>query len=380
MSKSSSSAGEHHFKTDFTTEVIANASTTTVGFMWLGDRVASLDRAWLGEPSKTTYRDVSVTLSVEERQFVEWSRASLLSGSLSLDRPVGDGAWARPLAVEAHDDEIRWPVPNGQIPGVEVFAEVSSGPEMLTQFVGLGSADAACIAAFARRWGVLELCRHGLPAAHRPMVLQPALAVLPLPPPCALLAEPGADGHLWHVEPVNGWHATVAQFRAALTLGAQLARHEMGAKDDWQTLIRYQVQCRVPIRGVVDDSESTEAAVYIKDWQPYRLEAPKSWEEGAGALAGLIRDWLRWGGVGVRFWFPPKVVLVPRGLFGALALQLAFTLAGGGFLTCDGCGQPFTRKRRPRAGEGTYCPNCGPRVAAKFRQRRKRGTGNTTKP
>ena len=64
------------------------------------------------------------------------------------------------------------------------------------------------------------------------------------------------------------------------------------------------------------------------------------------------------------------------GLTAALMAQFLFTGAGAaGVATCAACGNLFLPRRRPQAGENSYCSDCGIRAAWREAQRRRRRIG-----
>lgn len=90
---------------------------------------------------------------------------------------------------------------------------------------------------------------------------------------------------------------------------------------------------------------------------------PEQMSEKARSLIGiLVDDLMRLGDVRLGFEWTgplPEVNLEPGGLFGALALELAFAVGrASGFAFCDGCGDVYAPTRRPAHGKRRYCREC----------------------
>lgn len=119
---------------------------------------------------------------------------------------------------------------------------------------------------------------------------------------------------------------------------------------------------------------------------PDRLVTPEetrdpSWvvKRQRNALTRRTQYWLtELADVGLRFSWDdkaggPTIKLAGErsDLFGALGLQLMFAMSGsGGFVTCSGCGAPYTPRRQPIAGRRHYCQNCGRTAAIRDAQAR----------
>lgn len=83
--------------------------------------------------------------------------------------------------------------------------------------------------------------------------------------------------------------------------------------------------------------------------------------DGQRFILSVVVDWLlELSAVRPRFlWLeddPPILYLDTNGLFGALARDLSFAAAKvSGFRICAGCGEAFTRDRKPVAGKRSWC-------------------------
>ena len=125
-------------------------------------------------------------------------RTDLELAGLSPDVPTIGASWTVPAAIAIHDDHLVWS-------GAHRRRHVDPRPDFLMRFAALARVPddqlGVAVLAFARQWGVLRLCAHGLPSTHRPLrfavgndqppaVCQPRIGVLRPSPqvsgPCAL--------------------------------------------------------------------------------------------------------------------------------------------------------------------------------------------------
>ncbi len=225
----------------------------------------------------------------------------------------------------------------------------------LLEFVRLDTDKAEDILAFAQRWGLMRICRHGKPADHHP--------------DCDPLQEDKlAESVRVHWEPLEDWRRLVLQVRTILEVMADMTTgtERLGKDRDWKTI----AECAIPswASGLDDSSLLRSQGVYGPDesWHLITLE----WEEShLTALGRCIENWLLYGGVRLAAYLERERIfgllrLEPsvNNLAGVLALQLANAATSRvGIYRCDdpGCRKPYTPlKRRPRAGESHFCPAC----------------------
>jgi hypothetical protein len=191
---------------------------------------------------------------------------------------------------------------------------------------------------FARRYGVLDLCQHGIPASAPSSVVPGHI-----PGWCAHI---GTDGRVW--EPITRWVSYARQVRALLNLAVALEKGEPGLNADW-------------------------AAAWDED-----REVPDSPKSRAYQLASVVNHWIWLGGV--RPMLHSGTALELRlgggGTFGILAVQLALLVTQAHNLAvCSGHTGFYLRglgRRAPKSGQSNFCPNCEGRVAARLRKRRER--------
>ncbi len=221
---------------------------------------------------------------------------------------------------------------------------VGEGKDLLEGFLALADAADSDVEAYARRWGILGLCRHGLPAGHESVRLFIAGAKLTgdktafMRPIDRAGKEHGAavvDAPCWSGNPSDGWREPTELWR----IYADLARNLLLAAN----------VARIAGR-----------------------ESPDARRSGLNLLAGELDQWLTLAPMQVRFIVRqgrPSISLVPRNpisaLSAVLAAQVCFAAsASKDLLLCANCGRPYFPKRKPpREGTRTYCPRCGVKAA-----------------
>lgn len=181
---------------------------------------------------------------------------------------------------------------------------------VLDGFVGLARATDKQVLRFARRFGALELCAHGLP-------------------------------FVWHVT-----HLT----------RAQCERLELQQTDLYR---RYAAKARavLNVASLLHRQRVPGAADFASfEWTPTGVISA---ETARRAIEIEIRCWLLWGRVRpVVTWQhgDATVKLSGDGLWGALARQLAFAVTRTErWALCAGCGELFLPTRRPREGNRSWC-------------------------
>jgi hypothetical protein len=259
--------------------------------------------------------------------------------------------WRVPARVDLEGERLFWSEELGRV----VRPERGTHREVLEGFVGLANASAKRVLAYARRWGVLRLCAHDFPATHpprywpsRPVEAHACPYVIidnrdPRVPirqgdvhPCRPRGM--VDGQPW--EPVAAWRCWSLKARAIVTLAAQLRNGRIGGEQDWRVAWGYE--------GMPSGKGY---------WTP-----PRSVDHGWRQLTEMVNHWI--GAAAARIWVERRekraeVTFGGGGLFGALAVQLAFTMGRTKSLAiCDECGRGFEPNRWPRAGERHYCPEC----------------------
>jgi hypothetical protein len=239
----------------------------------------------------------------------------------------------------------KWPIPTGleldrtgqflRYRILQPARHAAPTRDLLDDFTELVDLEGRDVLAFAKRWGVLGLCaEHNRPASH------------PLEGSAHLFGGGCALNEIG--DPLEAWFTLARQFRAVRLIAARLRDNEKGRTEDWRALGYPRTPKRIRQHDVIEQT--------IQGW----------------LLEGDVRPQFLWDGP------QPRFELVARstysGLFGALATQLAITIAGAtSDAICDACGQPYVPKRKPQAGRHHYCDREHCRYAAqRFSQRRRR--------
>lgn len=214
---------------------------------------------------------------------------------------------------------------------------------MLNAFVRIR--DGEDIVRFARRYGVLQICAHGQPVAHRRA--------------CDPLAD---ERGRW--DPVPRWLAYVAQAKAILDIAGKLHREIPVKPADWKGLDEL-------FSWVYPDGVSREI-------QENPDRNTRSFHQTLVILTLLT--WVELADVKPLLWWfgeKPSIRLyyAYRGwTFGVLTVQLMMAVGTARDVAlCDGCGLPYLRlNRAPQRGRRNYCLECRGTVAARLRKRAQR--------
>lgn len=306
--------------------------------------------------------------------------------------------WFVPQDIVLERDRLCWRPsrPSSEFPGFRyAYTKRSPGPGLLEQFVSLGDAADEDILRYARHWGVLVICEHGLPASHsehcRPMSLSMR-----------------SEYAFW--EPLESWRFFARQGKRILELAASTCNGQSMERAFTEDVLARPPSPRRsggPRRAV----RRRERAVRL-DRSLYILHERKNIYElwlgdlsrVAPAEVGKGRDrqldtltrqrafvsyavncWLNWGRARPQLDWQgptPTIELTTGGMLpmyadrlsGALALQLAYAVASAeGVATCFACGRFYTPTRRPAAGRRSFCPACGLRAAWRTSKRIARG-------
>jgi hypothetical protein len=216
---------------------------------------------------------------------------------------------------------------------------------LLSAFVALANGSDRDVLRFAKRFGALDLCKHGLPLGHRAgdLIVQAGLRLRLRSPDKRRPVHPNAIlksrlnrppcGERLLKQPAELYRGYAAQMRAVLGLAAAVHRREAGRPEDWAILRPERDRATRPAVSIARDTVEQE-----------------------------VSRWLLWGRAQLQFrWLWPndtRVELTGAGLWGALARQLAFAVAKvDGFAVCAGCGSVFVPKRQPISGRRAWCGN-----------------------
>ncbi len=271
--------------------------------------------------------------------------------TVELERPSAGADWPRHADVTIEGDDLAfWWARATKVAGgyrARVATEPTEpGPGMLERFASLCRADNDAILAYAKRWGALEICGHGLPRGHPPTEGMRRTTYF-----CEE-RYPGSERMrpIGHLEPIRIWRNESLRFRAILDLAA----------------------------GLWDEPTSVGSPA---TWKIIGKGQPSDIETAHRTLVAQVNFFLQLGQV--RPWAattPPYIRIGGHDLFGALAVQLLLaTSRSSGWAVCSACAGAYAPTRRPAAGRLNYCPSCretgtANRIAARNYRLRKRLT------
>lgn len=265
----------------------------------------------------------------------------LAGGDYVFDAPVSE-RWPVPDWVRVEKERLVYPSPP--------WKNEAPRPDrsMLKEFLLLEgeSVTRASVETFARKWGVLGICRHGRIAGH-PVLGESSRGF------CTPLGYPGNSLS----EAIERWEYWARYMRSLLNLAAAIESGDAGDAEDWKNLPR------IPPR-------------LLK-----RL--------GEGDL-GMAREGVAAATTSLIAIAPFSLRLVPENgryamrlgpathfsaLFCSLAMEVLSYMLGGRLAVCSGCGRMFSAGRA-RTGKLRWCPRAACQRAARAeasRQYRRRG-------
>lgn len=265
-----------------------------------------------------------------------------MAGMNVIDRAqFGTDVWLRPTeieSVEAHLVWREWPEAVGK-----------TDERMLDRFLALAAASDEEIHAYATTYGVL---------ASGPTRTGPMIDVTRIR---------GRSGSGTYREPVAAWRDIAAHFAALLDVSAAL--HRTGQAADADAWKRVGAFSRTQMKAGL--SADDEAWLHRISPTAKAAAAPRLW------LENILNTWLEFCGVTpVLIWHGsprPRIEMNPRSLLGALVVEVAFTVGtSAGVATCSHCGRTYLPKRKPKAGQQAFCPDCRERGRRAAYQRRRR--------
>lgn len=176
---------------------------------------------------------------------------------------------------------------------------------------------------FARRYGPLGLCKHGLPPMHRGSWYRDVIK----------------DGELVEVIHTGEWEPRLG-----------------GSERGWCPPVSPE-----PIKKWLVLSELALSHVNLAaSLKTGTIRELKGFAKLF--LMDRVNEWL--GDAGVRLelnWdkHEPVLTLTGGGAFGALGVQLLTAVTANTLAVCSGCGKPYLRMtRRPKAGQRNFCGTC----------------------
>ena len=234
---------------------------------------------------------------------------------------------------------------------------------MLQRFIELHQASDEEILKYAKDWGILGLCAHGLPSFR----LTTNTALRCDIKPCAWVPSPLAQGFVsvdapfypgFFCEDLAAWRRFSAAAAAVIQIAANLSRERFDESD-------------LAWRSLLSQPQPGPPNWKLGDYDLFLIDRPLKPSEKLRAARGLlareINTWLDIGGTGLSFscerggkW---RISFASRGfpnLFGLLALKLMFTISeSDGIVFCSTCPRAYLpNERRPSAGRANYCDVC----------------------
>jgi len=342
----------------------------------------------MGPETRRLEYDVNMTNSPEPAvDWPAWNFSEVAFSGRRLDRPGPEGGYFRPKRVTASDGRlVYWYLDPDEPLGVisdepEDDLTPPAAPASSTDFVPAGGkqledlidprlrSDEA-IVEYARRWGVLEICDHGLPRTH-----SAGLSML-----CRPLRHDSMDNGGW--EPLAAWRFFRSQALGLLAISDRLRRGERIEREAWRPLFdedgpRLAHDRRVDYGDRVDPPQ-VSSPLDLRTGRIGPRPPPLSWVLPPDAdvrpvweydlhvqrwAAGLvIQSWLEvgrpemfasWTGRGA------SISTGARSLFGALAIKVALAASGSfSFSICHECRALFLPIRRAKRGQRSYCDEC----------------------
>lgn len=248
---------------------------------------------------------------------------------LQWQRPLTSTSWYVPEVINVQGENLVWDWcrPNSK-PGTEA-KRVQANPGLLKEFMTLRDAKVSKVLQFARDWGLLFLCEHGLPAWHN------GEQCLPLGKYIEQVRT--------RSEPIEAWR--------------NYAHRAFVICDKADSIYR-----------------DMDKRVSVKD----RYEI---WNRQV-LLSTEVQRWLDQAGVNVEFfWSQDKVmsILGTPSLFAALSVQLLSTVSKSSLAICCNCGEIYNAPRRPRSDQRNYCDKDECKLARLRDAQRDRRAGRSKK-
>ena len=282
-------------------------------------------------------------------------------GDVFPDRPMQSGRLFVPQKIQVDGDSLTWSwvppwVPQGDEKRVTYR---QAKPGMLADFIRLHDANDETILAYARKWGMLGLCEHGLPCSHNQGTSGPSclpMLVTPLP------RQKGSTFRL--MEPLAAWRIWSRKAQSFINIGARLNQGKLPRVEDWQML-----------KDLRDSGlGETEHEPFMETVSNARAEL--AYELDGWISIGQVRPRISWRND--KACFSLDAVSSGPNLFGLLALNIAVAIASGdgekGLAVCSACGDSYIPTRRPDPNRRNYCERCGLKAAQRVASRKYRQT------
>jgi hypothetical protein len=211
---------------------------------------------------------------------------------------------------------------------------------MLRRFADLSpSKDPLAVLEFARRYGVLHLCEHGLPASHNPGLLRFSRNQFPA---CKPRGWDGLTPPPRGSEPISEWLALSQRARGILSVADKLRTGRPGAQDGWEDAYASTGGFFLEVAGKTVEGDWFALCHLVNEWIQIGQFIPKVFHRN-GRIVVRFRCWSRFGQ-----------------LFGALGMQLMLALIRApGVAVCSNCGGLYRPDRTPAPFRANFCGSCG---------------------
>jgi len=327
-------------------------------------------------------------------------RLELAGVPTPLEQAAVPKEWCVPEDIELRDDRLWWrpSKPSPAFPGLTyAYAKRAPGPGLLEQFVALSDAPAEDILRYARHWGVLVICHHGLPASHSEH--------------CRPMTRSGRGRYVFW-EPIESWRYFARHAKGILEIAAATHNGQVIESAITERLFPMPPSTKRSgahhplVRRRRDEKVRLDRLLYViherknifEHWFADTIESgsmefashppgkAKTLTRQRAFVSYAVNGWLNWGRARPQIDWDgptPTIELTTGGILpmyadrlsGALALQLAYAVASSeGVATCFACGRFYTPLRRPAAGRRSFCQACGLRAAWRTSKRVTRGT------
>lgn len=163
-------------------------------------------------PSAIRSHEVDYDSSMTKRREPEAFESMGLYRDDGSGRPMASDMLCVPKRIELNRGSLRWQLERG------CFRRVAPTTAMFAEFLKLADSAQDNVLAFARHWGVLELCEHGQPASHAA---------------CGLIK---CDGEFCFEEPIEVWQRLSAIARSILHSADRVKRGLRGSSEDWKVI------------------------------------------------------------------------------------------------------------------------------------------------
>ena len=280
----------------------------------------------------------------------------------NVERRYAADVLVRPPIIELEGGRLRWGFrtrPSKPFWNLKDFkaGRLLPGTGLLLGFVNLAHGSDRDILAYARRWGPLGLCEHGLPSGHR--------SAWQYDDGCAPVGWDGLGGY----EHLGDWRRFAVRAHTVL-----------------------MARTRTPVH--LTAAEMNRFRPLPEGAAPWRRVRGREVER---MFRSEVNNWIRWGNVHPQYVLSrgtTSLVLAPTWspekpdfpLFGVLGLQLGFAaFSERGVAFCSECGTLFEPGHQLRRDTRRYCGDCAAdgareRYASKewrARERKKRAARQT---